>query len=154
MMCVSSKGRYAVRVMVFLAEWPGRPLTKTEIAEAEAISPGYLQQIMGPLLNAGLVKSFRGKAGGFMLARDPQTITVGDVLRVSEGRVAPSPCWDVNACNRADCCPTRPFWINAARVVDELLDGTTIADLAAESRAREAACQGKEAGRERSLAQA
>jgi Rrf2 family protein len=120
--------------MVFLAEWPGRPLTKNEIAEAEAISPGYLQQIMGNLLTAGLVKSYRGKAGGFVLNREPERITVGDALRVTEGKVAPAPCWDVNACNRADCCPTRPFWENAARMVDQLLDGTTIADLAAASK--------------------
>jgi Rrf2 family iron-sulfur cluster assembly transcriptional regulator len=130
MMCISTKGRYAVRVMVFLAEWPGRPLRKSEISEAEDITPGYLQQIMGILLNADLVRSYRGKAGGFALARPPESITVGEVLRCTEGKVQPVPCEDIHDCGRAMHCPTRPFWMKAARMMDELLDSTTIADLA------------------------
>ncbi len=129
MMCISTKGRYALRVVTFLAEWPGRPLTKTEISEAEQVTPGYLQQIMGTLLSAGIVKSYRGKAGGFSLARDPETITVGEVLRCTEGRVEPVPCDDADECARADHCATRPFWLRVMRAVNELLDSTTIADL-------------------------
>jgi len=134
MMDISTRGRYATRIMVFLAEWPGRPVTKTEISEAEGVTPGYLQQIMGGLLSAGLVRSYRGKAGGFALARPPETITVGDVLRATEGRVSPAPCWDIHHCGRARECPTRPFWLKAAQLLNDLFDGTTIADLAAEAR--------------------
>jgi Rrf2 family protein len=135
MMDISSKGRYAVRTMVFLAEWPGRPLTKTEISEAENITPGYLQQIMGPLLTAGLVRSFRGKTGGFMLARPAETITVGEVLRATDGRVGPAPCWDADVCEREGYCPTRPFWARVTATLNEMFDGTTVADLAKESKA-------------------
>jgi Rrf2 family protein len=134
MMDISTKGRYATRIMVFLAEWPGRPLTKTEISEAEDVTPGYLQQIMTTLLSAGLVRSYRGKAGGFALARPPETITVGEVLRATEGKVTPAPCWNLHNCERARNCPTRPFWLKAAHLLDDLFDGTTIADLAADAK--------------------
>ncbi len=134
MMCISTKGRYAVRVMVFLARWPGRPLTKREISEEEDISPGYLQQILGSLVNADLVTSYRGTAGGFSLAREPESITIGEVLRCTEGAFSPAPCERPEDCSRAPRCPTRPFWMKAASVMAELMDGTTIADLANDAR--------------------
>ncbi len=137
MMDISTKGRYAVRVMVFLAEWPGRPLTKTEISEAEAITTGYLQQILSVLLSAGLVRSYRGKNGGFVIAREPESITVGDVLHATEGKVTPAPCWDIHHCDRERFCPTRPFWLKAARTLEDMFEGTTIADLAAAARVEE-----------------
>lgn len=139
-MDISTKGRYATRIVVFLAEWPGRPLTKTEISEAEDITPGYLQQIMTMLLSAELVRSYRGKSGGFALARPPETISVGDVLRAAEGRVTPAPCWDGRSCERIERCPTRPLWLRAADLLDELFDGTTIADLAAEAKSADRSC--------------
>ena len=135
MMDISTKGRYATRIMVFLAEWPGRPLTKTEISEAEDITPGYLQQIMSTLLSAGLVRSYRGKAGGFALARPPETITVGEVLRAAEGKVTPAPCWDVRPLRKGTrTAPRGPSGSRPRDLLDDLFDGTTIADLAAEAK--------------------
>jgi Rrf2 family transcriptional regulator, iron-sulfur cluster assembly transcription factor len=131
MMCISTKGRYATRIMVFMAQWPGRPLTKTEISEAEAISPGYMQQLMSSLVAAGLVRSYRGNSGGFALARAPETITIGDVLRATEGKCAPAPCSDPDDCPRSEKCSTRGFWLRVGTMLDELFDGTTVADLAA-----------------------
>jgi len=130
MMCISTKGRYAVRVMVFLAQCPGKALTKTEISEAEEITPGYLQQIMGALLTGGLVRSYRGSAGGFALAKEPESITVGEVLRCTEGEVRPAPCEDPRDCPRSQRCLVRPFWLKAAQAMTEVLEGTTIAELA------------------------
>lgn len=130
MMGISTKGRYAVRMMVALADSPARPLSKREIGKAEDISPAYVQQLMRGLMNAGLVRSHRGQAGGFSLARLPEAITVGEVLQAAEGQVEPAPCSDIHNCLRAGACPTRPLWLRAARLLDELFDGTTIADLA------------------------
>jgi Rrf2 family transcriptional regulator, iron-sulfur cluster assembly transcription factor len=142
MMSISTKGRYATRIMVTLADWPGRPLTKAEIGEAQGISPGYVQQLMTGLTNAGLVRSHRGKAGGFSLARPPETITVGEVLRVAEGKIAPAPCADIHNCDRAAHCRTRPLWLKAGQLLDDLFEGTTIADVAL-SRSKETQAQAR-----------
>jgi Rrf2 family transcriptional regulator, iron-sulfur cluster assembly transcription factor len=130
MMCISTKGRYATRIMVFLALNPGRTLTKTEISEAEDISPGYMQQLMGPLVAAGLVRSYRGNSGGFSLARPAETITIGDVLRATEGQCSPAPCLDPADCPRSEKCSTRTFWLRVADALHDLFEGTTVADLA------------------------
>jgi Rrf2 family protein len=133
MMCISTKGRYAVRIMVFLAQWPGRPLTKTEISEAEDITPGYMQQLMGSLLAAGLVRSYRGNSGGFALARPPEAITIGEVLRATEGKVSPAPCFYPDDCRRSAKCSTRIFWLRVGSMLDDLFESTTVADLTAPS---------------------
>jgi Rrf2 family protein len=130
MMTISTKGRYACRIMVLLAtRGSGGPVTKYEIAEAEAISPDYVQQIMMRLKAAGLVRSHRGRGGGFSVARDPETISISDVLVAMEGRVAPAPCGAPEYCDRADTCPTRNVWMEATRALEELFEGTTIAGL-------------------------
>jgi len=117
--------------MVQLATvYPQGSLTKYQIAEAEAISPGYVQQLTMALRLAGLVVSVRGREGGFKLARAPQDITVADVLRAVEGDIMPAPCRVPGHCNRADTCPTRPIWDRAAALLEELFTSTTIADLA------------------------
>lgn len=130
MMTISSKGRYASRIMVYLASKPaGATITKHEIAEAEGISAAYVEQLMLPLRLAGLVASHRGRAGGFSLARDPDTITIADVLRAVEGPVQVAPCNDLHACGRAAECPTRGVWQEAADLLDHLFSGTTVSDL-------------------------
>ena len=134
MMSISTRGRYASRIMVLLASRPhGVPVTKYEVARAEAISPAYVEQLMMPLKLAGLVASHRGRAGGFSLARDPEVISVADVLRAVEGEVTVAPCNDIHACDRASNCPTRGVWMKASDLLDELFEGVTVAGLAREA---------------------
>lgn len=137
MMTISTRGRYATRMVVQLAgTYPNGSLTKFQIAEAEAISPGYVQQLMMALRLAGLVISHRGREGGFSLARSPETITVSDVLKAVEGEVMPAPCRAPGHCERLATCSTRPVWDKAAALLDELFSGTTIAELATEQQCR------------------
>jgi len=131
MMSISSRGRYATRMVVLLAtQLPGESMTKSEIAEAEAISAGYVQQLMMSLRLAGIVESHRGREGGFSLSRLPGEITVADVLRAVEGEIMPAPCHGAGRCERAAFCPTRPIWEEAAQLLNHLFDSKTIASLA------------------------
>jgi Rrf2 family protein len=130
MMTISTRGRYAARIMTLLAsERVKSTLTKFQIAEAECISPAYVQQLLMALRMAGLVQSHRGRVGGFSLARAPETITVADVLTAVEGDILPAPCRNLEHCNRAATCPTRPVWEKAAALLDDLFAGITLADL-------------------------
>ena len=130
MMPLSTKGRYAARIMVCLAarREPG-PATNQQIGEHEGISPDYVQQIMMRLQSAQLVRSHRGRKGGFSLTRDPTAITLAEVLQAVEGPVCPSPCL-FDKCEREPSCPTRPVWKRAAEAVEQVLTETTIAQLA------------------------
>jgi Rrf2 family protein len=130
MMNISTRGRYAARIMVLLVGSPGEPLTKYQIAKAEHITPAYVQQLMMALRLAGLVHSVRGRLGGFVLARAPEEISVADVLAAVEGEIMPAPCRVATHCERMDACPTKPLWERAASILHELFSGTTIADLA------------------------
>ena len=131
MMSISTKGRYASRIVVFLASGPqGVPVNKHEIARAETISPAYVEQLMMALRVAGIVASHRGRAGGFSLARDPESISIADVLQALEGKLTVAPCGDISACDRASNCPTRDIWKKASDLLDELFEGATIAALA------------------------
>jgi Rrf2 family protein len=130
MMEVSTKGRYSVRIMAFLASRPSDQVaTKIEIAAAEGTSPQYVQQLMGQLGVAGLVSSRRGRKGGFLLARPPESITVASVLRAAEGELQLVPCRSAASCERAADCPTRPMWMKATELLEEVFQGTTIAQL-------------------------
>ena len=132
MMTISTRGRYASRIMVLLAADPEmRPVTKYQIAEEESITPAYVQQLMMALRSAGLVKSHRGRDGGFSLSRPPEAITVADILKAVEGEVMPAPCRSTGHCERAASCPTRPLWERAADLLNGLFSGTTLADLVA-----------------------
>jgi Rrf2 family protein len=131
MMTISTRGRYATRIMVLLASKAGNaPMTKFQIAEAEQISAAYVQQLMMALRLAGLVISHRGRVGGFSLARPAEAVTVSDVLKALEGEVMPAPCRETGHCERTASCPTRPVWEKAAELLDELFTATTIASLA------------------------
>ena len=130
MLSISSKGRYASRLMVFLASLPrGTTVTKYEMADSEDISPAYVEQLMMPLRLAGMVASHRGRSGGFSLARDPETITILDVLKAVEGTIQLAPCSDPHACERVPTCPTRPVWQKAADLLQDHFSQTSIADL-------------------------
>jgi Rrf2 family protein len=103
--------------------------TTTEIAGAEGLSAGYVQQIMGTLQAAGLVVSHRGKQVGFKLARPPHLITVADAVRVIEGDIRLAPCYDAQNCQRIAICPTRAIWMEAASILKDYFEQTTIAGL-------------------------
>ena len=131
MMTISTRGRYATRMVVLLAgKEPGTSLTKAEIADAEGISAGYVQQLMMALRLANIVDSHRGREGGFSLSRPAEEITVADVLKAVEGDVMPAPCQAGGYCDRYPDCPTRPVWDMAAKLLNDLFGKTTIASLA------------------------
>jgi Rrf2 family protein len=130
MMTISTRGRYATRMTVLLAaQGPDASLTKTEIAAAEGISAGYVQQLMMSLRLAGIVDSHRGREGGFSLSRPADQISVADVLRAVEGDVMPAPCQGPAHCRRSIDCPTRKVWEEAALMLNGLFGKTTIASL-------------------------
>jgi Rrf2 family protein len=119
-------------VVLLAAQEPGGSLTKTQIAEAEGISAGYVQQLMMALRLAGIVESHRGREGGFSLSRAATDITVSDVLRAVEGDVSPAPCQSGRSCDHWGKCPTRPVWEEAAELLNDLFCRTTIASLVRE----------------------
>ena len=125
-MIVSSKGRYALRVMVALAQAPeGEYIPLKGIAQAEDISRKYLESIMSILSKGNLVDASHGKNGGYRLNRPVGQYTVGQILRLTEGDLSPVAC-DAQ-CSRE--CPTRPMWNRLSKMIDEFFDGITLAQL-------------------------
>jgi Rrf2 family transcriptional regulator, iron-sulfur cluster assembly transcription factor len=136
MLCISTKGRYATRILTLLADLPAdTTLSKHEIADTLALTPGYVQQLMTPLQTAGLTSSVRGKQGGFRLARSPESITVAEALRIMEGEVRLAPCHEESGCALVATCPTRPMWLEAATLFESYFRQITIADLAERAKA-------------------
>lgn len=132
-MLISSKGRYALRLMVYIAAFGGAEgrVALREIADREDISLKYLEQLVRPLMQAGYLRSVRGKAGGYALAKPADEIRAGDILRVAEGTTAPVACEGLDgACARAGLCSTVKFWTGLDTVIEEYVDGVTLADLA------------------------
>lgn len=134
-MKVSTRGEYGVRAMVALAHHYGEgPLSIAEIARQSNVPAAYLEQLIAPLRRAELVTSRRGARGGYVLARDPAEIRVGDVYRVMEGPVAPMECVSEDltdqTCPLIDGCETRPIWLKVRDSIVAALDSTTLADLA------------------------
>lgn len=133
MMKVSTKGRYALRVMIELAQQEGgQPLSLRAVAERQGITLKYLENITTMLLREGLVASVRGKAGGYRLTRKAEQYTVYDILRATEGELAPTSCLEAAApvCPMEQYCPTLPMWKGLRRVVKDYLEGITLASLA------------------------
>ena len=130
-MKISTKGRYALRLMVDLAMAGGeQPVSLRDVAHRQQLSDKYLEQIVTPLSRAGLVRSVRGAGGGYLLTREPEQYTVGDILRPLEGDLAPVECaTDEGFCERADQCVTLELWQEIHRAVAQVVDGTTLADL-------------------------
>ena len=132
-MKISTRGRYALRVMIDLAENDnGRYIPLKEICERQEISQKYLESIVAELSKAGLVLALHGKGGGYRLAKAPNEYTVAEILRVEEGDLAPIECLAFNAkpCVRADNCRTLPMWQGLYKVITEYLEGISLADLA------------------------
>ena len=131
-MKISTKGRYALRIMIDLARHDaGSYIRLKDIAERQNITLKYMEQIMPLLTKAGYVRSYRGNNGGYMLARKPEEYTVGDILRTTEGSMAPIACIEdrPNRCPRCEECTTLPFWEGLWKVINEYTDRYTLADL-------------------------
>lgn len=141
-MKISTKGRYAVRVMLDLAlHNTGEYIKVKQIAARQEISEKYLEQIISVLNKAGYVKSARGAQGGYRIAGEPKNYTVGMVLRLTEGSLCPVACLEdeVNECARCDTCETLGVWKKLNDAINNVVDNVTIADLAEKQTMREEA---------------
>ncbi|SJZ72826.1 RrF2 family transcriptional regulator [Selenihalanaerobacter shriftii] len=136
-MKLSTKGRYGVRAMFDLALHYGEGTTPLRsIAERQGISENYLEQLIAALRKAGLVNSVRGAHGGYLLAKKPDKITIGDIIRVLEGPIAPSDCVadDGNEnCKNIEDCITRLIWKDLQESINEVLDSISLEDLRQEA---------------------
>ena len=140
-MKVSTRGEYGVRAMVALAHhYGGRPMSISAVAKESSVPPTYLEQLIAPLRKAGLVASTRGAHGGYVLARPPETVRIGEVYRVMEGPVAPMDCVSEDpadqTCPLIDGCETRPVWLKVRDSIVDTLDSMTLADLVADGKRR------------------
>lgn len=124
-MKISTKGRYGLTIMIELAKKHGEgPISLKAIAQANDLSEHYLEQLIAPLRNAGLVKSIRGAYGGYVLANEPSQITSGDIIRVLEGPITP-----VEGIEDEEPAK-RELWIRIRDAVKDVLENTTLEDLA------------------------
>ncbi len=130
-MKISTKGRYALRVMVDIAiNSNGEYVSVKEIAIRQEISKKYLEQIMTMLSKAGLIETIRGNIGGYKLSKNPKEYKIGDILRATEGDLAPLDClMNNNSCNRRENCKTYSFWLGLDNVINEYIDSKTLEDL-------------------------
>ena len=131
-MKVSTKGRYALRLMIDLAiNDAGNPISIKDVAERQGISDKYLEQIISILNRAGFVKSVRGPQGGYTLNKKPEDYTVGMILRLTEGSLAPVACIEEDAadCERQGGCVTYILWKKMSDAVNEVVDTVTLIDL-------------------------
>jgi Rrf2 family transcriptional regulator, cysteine metabolism repressor len=140
-MKLSTRGRYASRAMIELARHYGEgSLSIDRIAEKQHISKRYLEHIFARLRVAGIVEGTRGSKGGYVLLRPPDQVSVGEVVRAVEGPLGPVHCVDDPAsCPKVGRCATHNLWTEAARVLNELLDGHTIGSLLQEQQQLDAA---------------
>ena len=135
-MIVSTKGRYALRVMVCLALRNKEDyIPLKEIAETENISQKYLEAIMTTLSKAGFVDAAHGKGGGYRLNRAPEAYSVGSILKLTEGSLNVASCTaqGAAACSRSECCHTLPMWERLDRLIDDFFESITLADLLKEA---------------------
>ncbi len=129
-MKISTKGRYALRVMIDLAvNDKGDYVSLKDISNRQEVSLKYLEQIMAMLNRAGYVKSTRGNNGGYRLAKSPEEYKVGDILRKTEGDLAPIACVNGEECGKRENCKTFKFWQGLDNVINEYVDSKTLADL-------------------------
>ncbi|MDR3564392.1 MAG: Rrf2 family transcriptional regulator [Negativicutes bacterium] len=142
-MKLSTKGRYGVSAMYDLALHYGQgPISLKSVAERQGISEHYLEQLMGVLRKSGYVKSVRGAQGGYTLTKDPTQITVGDIIKIMEGPIAPVDCLlsdapDNDYCQRATFCVTRGVWAKVRDSINTVLDSISLADLCSDEKNKE-----------------
>ncbi len=130
-MMISTRGRYALRVMLNLAANEGEAYIPLDsIARREGISEKYLEGILAVLSRAGMVQALRGKGGGYKLSRRPQEYPIGEILRLTEKTLAPVSCLEAGMdCPQAADCPTFPLWQGLDKVIDDYLMAHSLADL-------------------------
>ncbi|MCL2034342.1 MAG: Rrf2 family transcriptional regulator [Oscillospiraceae bacterium] len=131
-MKISTKGRYALRMLLDLAERKDdRFVSLKEIAERQNISKQYLEQIVSLLHTSNFLRANRGKQGGYMLSKAPAEITVAQVLRITEGSLVPVACLEdeENRCDRAGICKTLSVWEGLYELINEYLEGITLQDI-------------------------
>ncbi|MBR6400641.1 MAG: RrF2 family transcriptional regulator [Firmicutes bacterium] len=131
-MMVSTRGRYALRVLIDLAEkGSGGYVPLIDIAKRQEISEKYLESVVSSLVKAGMLEGMRGKRGGYRLTKKPAEYTVGDILKLTEKSMAPVACLDcaVNSCERKESCKTLPMWTELDKRINDYLQSVTLADL-------------------------
>jgi len=131
-MMISTRGRYALRAMIDLTEHiDSGYVPMKEVAKRQEISLKYLERILPVLVKNGLVEGVQGKGGGYRLSRAPENCTVGEILRLTEGDLAPVACLDCNAkvCEKRASCKTLSMWTKFYQMTNEYFDGISIADL-------------------------
>ena len=130
-MKLSTRGRYGTRLMVDLAEHHAQgPIPLAEIAKRQDLSAKYLEQLIILLKGAGLIRSARGRRGGYMLSRKPKEISVGEIVEVLEGRLAVVDCvMEPDLCYRSPNCPTRDIWVNMTDAIKKQLYSITLQEI-------------------------
>ena len=131
-MKISTKGRYALRFMLDLAMYDtGTPVRIKDISTRQGISVKYLEQIVPILKKSDILKTTRGFQGGYRLAKSPDKYTVGEILRLTEGNLAPVSCleFEENTCDRQDTCATLELWKRLKTAIDDVVDSVTLAQL-------------------------
>ena len=137
-MKISTKGRYALRLMLDLAQQPPTEYVSIKsVATRQGISEKYLEQIIKMLSKGGLVDSTRGKSGGYRLTRTPESYTVGEILRVTEGSLAPVSCLEEeHHCENCNDCVTYEIWQNVLDAINEVVDSITLSYLVEKQKAK------------------
>lgn len=137
-MKISTKGRYALRMMLEFALNVDGCTKINQVARNQQISEKYLEQIVTILTRAGYVKSMRGAQGGYRLTKKPEEYTVGMILRLTEGSLAPVACLEeeINTCCRADICVTLDVWRQLHDAINNVVDHVTLADLVEEQKSK------------------
>lgn len=131
-MIISTRGRYALRVLIDLAEQGSdKYIPMKEIAERQEISLKYLERIVPVLTKNNLLEGVHGKGGGYRLSKKPREYNIGELLRLTEGNLAPVSCLECNAqpCNRADICKTLSMWKKLHTLLNDYFDNITLEDL-------------------------
>jgi len=133
----STRGRYGVQIMVDLAQHAADgPVSLKSVADRQKLSEHYLEQLVPELRKAGLVRSIRGPQGGYELAKRPEQINIGDVIRVLEGPIAPVECVtqsEEDCCQKTDFCVTREVWVKVRDSINGVVDSISLADLLKEA---------------------
>lgn len=132
-MMISTRGRYALRIMIDLAEHTQEGyIPMKQAAQRQGVSLKYVERILPALVKNGLVEGVHGKGGGYRLSRQPEEYTVGEILRLTEGELAPVACLECGAapCARRGDCKTIAMWSRFFQMTNEYFDGITIAELA------------------------
>lgn len=130
-MMISTKGRYALRVMVDIAVHSnGQYLSLRDVAERQEISMKYLESIVSSLCRCNLLESLRGKHGGYRLSKDIEEYTLGQILKATEGTMAPVACLsEPGACKNGEKCPSLPVWQELDRIIDEYLESVSLTSI-------------------------